>query len=152
MAGRIAGITIEIGGDTSNLQKSLKGVDGELRKTQSTLKDVNRLLKLDPGNTELLTQKQKNLEKAISTTKTRLDELKNAQAGVKERTDDWDKLQREIIETEQDLKSLEKEYSNFGSVGAQQIAAAGQKMQEFGGKVSAVGQAFAPVSAAAAGL
>ena len=152
MAGRIAGITIEIGGDTSNLQKSLKGVDGELRKTQSTLKDVNRLLKLDPGNTELLTQKQKNLEKAISTTKTRLDELKNAQAGVAQGSDEWDALQREIIATEQDLKSLEKEYSNFGSVGAQQIAAAGQKMQEFGGKVSAVGQAFAPVSAAAAGL
>ena len=69
MAGRIAGITIEIGGDTSNLQKSLKGVDKELKKTQASLKDVNKLLKLDPGNTELLTQKQKNLEKAISTTK-----------------------------------------------------------------------------------
>ena len=152
MAGRIAGITIEIGGDTSNLQKSLKGVDSELRKTQSTLKDVNKLLKLDPGNTELLTQKQKNLEKAISTTKTRLDELKKAQAGVAQGSDEWDAIQREIIATEQDLKSLEKEYSNFGSVGAQQIAAAGQKMQEFGGKVSAVSQAFAPVSAAAAGL
>ena len=54
MAGRIAGITIEIGGDTKNLQKSLKGVDSELKKTQSNLKDVNKLLKLDPKNTELL--------------------------------------------------------------------------------------------------
>lgn len=152
MAGRIAGITIELGADTAGFVNGLKSVDKELKKTQASLKDVNKLLKLDPGNTELLTQKQKNLEKAIGTTKTRLNELKNAQAGVKEGTDDWDKLQREIIETEQNLKSLEKEYSNFGSVGAQQIAAAGQRMQEFGGKVSAVGQAFAPVSAAAAGL
>ena len=108
MAGRIAGITIEIGGDTSNLQKSLKDVDGELRKTQSTLKDVNKLLKLDPGNTELLTQKQKNLEKAISTTKTRLDELNKAQAGVQEGSAEWDALQREIIATEQDLQGLEQ--------------------------------------------
>ena len=152
MAGRIAGITIEIGGDTSNLQKSLKGVDSELRKTQSTLKDVNKLLKLDPGNTELLTQKQKNLEKAISTTKTRLDELKKAQDGVKEGTAEWDALQREIIATEQDLQGLEQEYRNFGSVGAQQVAAVGAKMQEVGGKIEGIGQKLAPVSAAAAGV
>lgn len=152
MAGRIAGITIEIGGDTSNLQKSLKGVDSELRKTQSTLKDVNKLLKLDPGNTELLTQKQKNLEKAISTTKTRLDELKKAQEGVQEGTAEWDALQREIIATEQDLQGLEQEYRNFGSVGAQQVAAVGAKMQEVGGKIEGIGQKLAPVSAAAAGV
>lgn len=152
MAGRIAGITIEIGGDTSNLQKSLKGVDGELRKTQSTLKDVNKLLKLDPGNTELLTQKQKSLEKAISTTKTRLDELKKAQDGVNEGTAEWDALQREIIATEQDLQGLENEYRNFGSVGAQQVAAVGAKMQEVGGKIEGIGQKLAPVSAAAAGV
>lgn len=152
MAGRIAGITIEIGGDTSNLQKSLKGVDGELRKTQSTLKDVNRLLKLDPGNTELLTQKQKNLEKAISTTKTRLDELNKAQDGVAQGSAEWDALQREIIATEQDLQGLEQEYRNFGSVGAQQVAAVGAKMQEVGGKIEGIGQKLAPVSAAAAGV
>lgn len=152
MAGRIAGITIEIGGDTSNLQKSLKGVDSELRKTQSTLKDVNKLLKLDPGNTELLTQKQKNLEKAISTTKTRLDELNKAQEGVKEGSAEWDALQREIIATEQDLQGLEQEYRNFGSVGAQQVAAVGAKMQEVGGKIEGIGQKLAPVSAAAAGV
>ena len=152
MAGRIAGITIEIGGDTSNLQKSLKGVDGELRKTQSTLRDVNKLLKLDPGNTELLTQKQKNLEKAISTTKTRLDELNKAQEGVQEGSAEWDALQREIIATEQDLQGLENEYRNFGSVGAQQVAAVGAKMQEVGGKIEGIGQKLAPVSAAAAGV
>lgn len=152
MAGRIAGITIEIGGDTSNLQKSLKGVDSQLRKTQSNLKDVNKLLKLDPGNTELLTQKQKNLESAISGTKTRLDELKAAQAGVAQGSEEWDALQREIIDTQQHLQSLEGEYQNFGSVAAQQVAAAGQSLQEVGSKIEGVGQKLAPLSTAAAGL
>lgn len=152
MASRIAGITIEIGGNTTKLQTALKGVDNQLQKTQNTLKDVNKLLKLDPGNTELLTQKQKNLENAIKQTKERLTELKNAQSQVKEGTDEWDRLQREIIATEQNLKSLEKEYKEFGSVSAQQIKAAGDSMMDFGNKVSAVGQALKPVSAAAAGL
>lgn len=152
MAGRIAGITIEIGGDTTNLQKSLKGVDSQLRKTQSNLKDVNKLLKLDPGNTELLVQKQKNLETAISTTKTRLEELKNAQNGVSQGSEEWDALQREIIATEQSLQGLENEYVNFGSVAAQQVAAAGQKISEAGDKISAVGDKLKPLSAAAAGI
>lgn len=151
MANRIAGITIEIGGDTTNLQKSLKSVDSQLKTTQNSLKDINKLLKLDPSNTELLVQKQKNLENAISLTKTRLNELKNAQSGVKEGSEEWDRLQREIIETEQNLKTLEQDLRNFGSVTAQQIKAAGQSMTEFGDKVSAAGQKFQPLSTAAAG-
>ena len=142
MAGRIAGITIEIDGNTSKLQSSLKGLDGSLRKTQSTLKDVDKLLKLDPGNTELLTQKQKNLETAIRGTKLRLNELKNAQEGVAEGSEEWDALQREIIATEQDLKGLNKEYRDFGSVGAQQVAAVGQAMQDVGSKIEGVGQSL----------
>lgn len=152
MAGRIQGITIEIDGNATGLQKALKGVDGELKKTQSNLRDVNKLLKLDPGNTELLVQKQKNLEKSISTTKKRLDELKKAQSGVDEGSEQWDALQREIIATEQNLKKLEKQYREFGSVSAQQIAAAGQKIGEFGDKVGAVGQKLMPLSTAAAAI
>ena len=152
MAGRIEGITIEIGGDTSNLQKSLKGVDSELKKTQSNLKDVNKLLKLDPGNTELLAQKQKNLEKAIGSTKTRLEELKKAQGGVAQGSEEWDALQREIIETEQNLERLEGEMRDFGSVGAQQVAVFGQSLQNAGEKIEGVGQKLAPLSTAAAGL
>lgn len=152
MAGRISGITIEIGGDTTKLQTALKGVDGQLRQTQSALKDINKLLKLDPGNTELLVQKQKNLEKAINETKDRLKQLKDAQSQVQEGTAEWDALQREIIATEQQLEQLEKEYRNFGSVVAQQIAAAGEKMKDLGNKVTEVGQKFKPVSAAAAAL
>ena len=152
MAGRISGITIEIGGDTTKLQTALRGVDSELRTTQSNLRDINKLLKLDPSSTELLTQKQKNLEQAIKGTKERLTQLNDAQSQVKEGSQEWDALQREIIATEQSLKGLEQEYRNFGSVSAQQIAAAGQQMKEFGNKVTEVGQKFAPVSAAAAGL
>ena len=140
MAGRISGITIEIGGDTTKLQTALRGVDSELRTTQSNLKDINKLLKFSPTSTELLTQKQKNLKQAISETKERLTQLKQAQSSVAEGTQEWDALQREIIATEQDLKNLEKQYRQFGSVAAQQIAAVGEKMKTFGQKMSDVGQ------------
>ena len=151
MAGRIAGITIEIGGDTSNLQKSLKGVDSQLKTTQNNLKDINKLLKLNPTSTELLTQKQKNLRAAVDQTKERLQQLKDAQKGVAEGTAEWDALQREIIATEADLKKAEQELRNFGSVTAQQLKAAGQKMQGFGNKVTNVGKELSKISGAAAG-
>ena len=69
MASRIQGITVEIGGDTTKLQTALKGVNGEIKSTQSQLKDVEKLLKMDPGNTELLAQKHKLLAQAVSETK-----------------------------------------------------------------------------------
>lgn len=152
MAGRIAGITIEIGGDTTKLQSSLKAVDGQLRQTQTALKDVNKLLKLDPGNTELLRQKQTQLQTAIEKTKERLEQLKSAQAQFAEGSAEWDAIQREIIATEQNLQALENEYRQFGSVAAQQIKAAGEKMAEFGNKVSGVGQKLRPLSRTAAGI
>ena len=152
MAGRIAGITVEIGGDTTKLQTALKGVDNQLRSTQSSLKDINKLLKLDPKNTELLTQKQRNLQNAINQTKDRLNQLKAAQSQVAQGSAEWDALQREIIATEQQLKSLESELRTFGSVGAQQIAAAGQSMQAFGDKCKEAAGKFAPISAAAGAL
>ena len=152
MAGRISGITIEINGDTTKLQTALKGVDSQLKQTQTALKDINKLLKLDPGNTELLVQKQKNLEKAINETKDRLKQLKDAQSQVAQGTPEWDALQREIIATEQQLEQLEREYRNFGSVSAQQIAATGEQMKSFGNKVTEVGEKLKPLSAAAAGI
>lgn len=79
MAGsRIKGITVEIGGDTTKLQTALKGVNAEIKNTQSQLKDVEKLLKLDPGNTELLAQKQKLLSSTVSETKEKLATLKTA--------------------------------------------------------------------------
>lgn len=153
MAGnRIKGITIEIGGDSTKLQKALQSVDKDLRATESNLKDVNKLLKLDPKNTELLTQKQKNLEKAVKLTKERLEKLRDAQSQVQEGSEEWDALQREIIDTEKKLEGLEKEYKEFGSVGTQQVKAVGQQLQDAGQKIEDFGQKLAPVSAAAGAL
>lgn len=137
--GRIAGITIEISADASKFQSSMSKLDKSLKTTQSNLRDINKLLKLDPKNTELLTQKQKNLEKAIQTTKQRLIELKNEQANIKKGTDEWDALQREIVDTEQKLKGLQKEFKSFGSVAAQQIKATGEEFKKFGQQIANIG-------------
>lgn len=139
-SGRIKGITIEIGADTTKLNDALKGVDKQLSSTQRNLKDVNKLLKLDPGNTELLRQKQKNLSEAIKLTKERLDKLKEAQGQVGKGTAEWDALQREIASTEQDLKSLENEYKDFGSVAQQKLKAVGDNLKSTGDKIKKVGE------------
>ena len=83
MAGsRIKGITIEIGGDTSGLQKALSDVNGKIKSTESQLKDVNNLLKLDPSNTVLVAQKQALLSEAVADTAEKLDSLEAAQKDV----------------------------------------------------------------------
>lgn len=141
MAGsrRIAGITIELGADTSKLTEQLRAVDKQLSSSASSLRDINKLLKLDPGNTTLLVQKQKELQTSIKSTKDRLTELKSVQ---KESVtpEKWDALQREIIDTEQQLKGLEKEYKSFGSVATQQIKAVGEKMKTIGSNIADVGK------------
>ena len=78
MANRIKGITVEIGGDTTKLSKALEGVNKDIKGTQTQLKDVQKLLKLDPSNTELLSQKHKLLADAVSATKEKLEVLKTA--------------------------------------------------------------------------
>lgn len=75
MASRIVGITVEIGGDTTKLSKALEGVNKSIKTMQAGLKDVNKLLKLDPSNTEAVTQKQKMLKEAIEATKEKLTTL-----------------------------------------------------------------------------
>ena len=82
MASRIKGITVEIGGDTSGLEKSLSDVNNSIKKTQSQLRDVNNLLKLDPSNTVLLAQKQELLQAAIGDTERKLQALEQAQEEV----------------------------------------------------------------------
>lgn len=151
---RIKGIQIELTGDGTGLVKAVGEVNKKISSTTSALKDVNKLLKLDPGNTELLTQKQKLLNDAVNQTKEKLDKLKDAaqqakqqlEAGAMER-EQYDALQREIADTEQELKKLQSEAQAFGSVGAQQAAVVGGKMQEVGGKVEDVGKKLSVVSA-----
>lgn len=146
MAGnRIKGIVIEIGGDTTQLQKSLKQVDNALKSTESNLKDINRLLKLNPSNTELLSQKQENLNKAIKETDERLKVLRDAMKELNEEhgygaTEEQRALAREIIDTEQKLKSLKEEMRDFGSVAKQQLKAAGDAMKDVGDKMQNIGK------------
>ena len=158
MASRIKGITVEIGGDTTGLDKALKSVNSSIKTTQSSLRDVNKLLKLDPTNTELLTQKQKLLKDAIGTTKEKLDALKFAQEQAKSQmengdlgADKYDALQREIIETEQELQKLAQEAVNSNATLAK-IEEVGGKLENVGGKISSVGTALLPVTAAVTGL
>lgn len=136
---RIAGITLEIDGNATKLNKALQGVDKQLSTTKATLKDVDKLLKLDPGNTDLLKQKQKLLGDEINTTKQRLETLKEAQKQALDPTE-YDALQREIIETEGNLESLEKEYKEFGSVAGQHLQAVGDKVKDLGSKISSAGE------------
>ena len=159
MAGnRIKGITVEIGGDTTKLQTALKGVNTEIRNTQSQLKDVEKLLKLDPGNTELIAQKHRLLVQAVSETREKLETLKTAQQQADEALrngtisqDQYDALQREIVETEQRLRSLE-EQANQSATALQKIGATGEKLQTVGNKISSVGQKLLPVTGVVTGL
>ena len=159
MAGnRIKGITVEIGGDTTKLQTALKGVNTEIRNTQSQLRDVEKLLKLDPGNTELIAQKHRLLAQAVSETREKLETLKTAQQQADEALrngtisqDQYDALQREIVETEQRLRSLE-EQANQSATAQQKIGATGEKLQTVGNKISSVGQKLLPVTVVVTGL
>ena len=115
----IQGLTVQIGGDTTGLQNALKNVNTQIRTTQSELRDINNLLKLDPTNTELLQQKQKALADEINSTKEKLETLKTAEQQVQQQfaegkvsQEQYDALKREIIATEESLKSLETEIKN----------------------------------------
>lgn len=154
MAQKIKGITIEIGGDTTKLDKALGEVNSKTRQLQSELKGVNSLLKMDPKNVTLLKQKQDLLNQSIANTKEKLNTLKIAQIQVQEQFDkgqiteeQYRDFQREIVATENKLKSLTAELKNFGSVGAQQIAVVGQKMQDVGGKIESAGKKLSLFSA-----
>ena len=140
MAGRIKGITIEIGGDTTKLTKALSGLDKSLKQTQQQLRDVNKLLKMDPKNTELLRQKQELLSKAIGDTEERLKELNKAAeqmkaAGVDENSEQYNNLKREIIATEQELKKLK----------AQQDALANSKLDNLSKQFDKVGKKISTI-------
>ena len=120
MADRIKGITIEIGGDTTALSKALSGVNKEISTTQKQLRDVERLLKLDPGNVTLLEQKQRLLAESVEQTKQKLDSLKSAEKQVQQQfaqgkvsQAQYDALQREIVATEADLRKAEKAASSL---------------------------------------
>ena len=158
MANRIKGITVEIGGDTTGLDKALKSVNTSIRTTQSALKDVNRLLKLDPSNTELLSQKQRLLKDAIAATKEKLDSLKVAQEQAKQQLengelgqDKYDALQREIVETEEELRRLQQEAATTNTA-LSKIDVAGQKMEAVGNSIAGAGKKMMGVTTVIGGV
>lgn len=155
---RVKGITIEIGGDTTGLDKALSGVNKEINGTKKELKDVEKLLKMDPGNTELLKQKQEALKNEVAQTSEKLETLKNAQAEVSQQYANgeidkgaYDAFQREIIATENELKNLKKELSEANVV-AQKLADVGKGMKNFGAGIEEAGKKVMPVSLAVAGV
>ena len=129
MGNRIKGITVEIGGDTTGLDKALRGVNSSINKTQSALNDVNKLLKLDPSNTVLVAQKQQLLSQAVSQTSDKLEALESAQEQVTAAfqkgdigQDKYQAFQREVEETrgklnqyKNDLSSLQTEQDRLSS-------------------------------------
>ena len=133
---KVRGITIELGADASGISKALTGVNKQIGQTQKDLKDVERLLKLDPTNTELLAQKQKLLNDKVAETKEKLDALKQAQASIDLSTEEgqrqYDALSREIISCEQELKDAEKAASGFNATAEKISATAGKMSQKFG--------------------
>jgi TP901 family phage tail tape measure protein len=158
VANRIKGITVEIGGDTTGLDKALKTVNTSIRSTQSALKDVNRLLKLDPSNTELLSQKQRLLKDAIAATKEKLDSLKVAQEQAKQQLengelgqDKYDALQREIVETEEELRRLQQEAATTNTA-LSKIDVAGKKMETVGNSIAGAGKKMMGVTTVIGGV
>lgn len=160
---RVKGIVVEIGGDTTGLSAALGNVNKNINATAKELRDVERLLKLDPKNTELLAQKQKLLANNVSETKTKLDALKAAEKQVQaqfERGDvsqqQVDALKREIVETEQALKKAEDAVKDFGSVTKQQFSAALQEVSKtadgIAQKADTVSKAFKPATQVVGGL
>lgn len=112
----IRGLTIEIGGNTQPLNKALGEVNRTSRDLQNELRQVDRLLKLDPGNTELIAQKQKILAESVENTKNKLETLKEAEKQAQEQfaqgkigEEQYRAIQREVIKTEEELNKMNKQ-------------------------------------------
>ena len=145
---RIKGITVEINGDVTGLDKALKDVNSTISATSKQLADVQRLLKLDPTNTTLLAQKQELLKEKISATKDKLEALKTAQEQAKRQLesgdlgkDKYDALQREIVATEQELQKLAKEAANSNTA-LNKMSSVGKTMQAVGSSMTSVGKSL----------
>ena len=152
MAGKIRGITIEIGGDTKGLVQSLNDVDKEVKSTKQQLRDVEKLLKLDPTNTTLLAQKQKLLTQAVEQTSEKLEKLKEAQKemdaqGIDKNSAQYMALQREIISTTQYLDDLESAAARSNAT----LAKVGAVADKISGGAQKVSNATRGISTAATG-
>ena len=149
MADKIRGITVELSADTAKLSKGLKDANSSINSTQKELKDVNKLLKFDPKNSDLLKQKQDLLKTSITSVKDKLEQekrileqLKSEDGGSGKNAEAMRALERDISSTNSELKKLQEQYKEFGSVAKQQIENASKSLQEAGGKISNVGSSL----------
>ena len=151
LGGNIKGITIEIGGNTTKLQQALREVDKTTQETTKRLRGINKALRFNPGNTELIGQKQRALQDQIKATEERLKSLKEADIEAKKQLangelgqKEYDDLRREIIETESKLGHFKKELGNISPEGISKVGEAfkeaGKKIQEVSGKLVDVGK------------
>lgn len=172
-SGKIKGISLEIGGDTNGLSKALNKVRGEISDVQKELKAVDRLLKLDPGNTELLAQKQTLLSKQIGITQEKLQALKTAKDkadsdmknGTEVNEKQYRELQREIIASEQALDALSKAADNSSQsfdnmhteaseavTSVQAVGSSGNRLEKLGSVAGGVAKGAAVAAGAVAAV
>lgn len=151
MAGNIKGITIEFQGDTTKLDKALRQINNNTKSLDRELKQVDKALKFNPTNVELWRQKQQLLTQKVDETKKKLDALKQAQAqmdaqGVDKNSEEYRKLQREIIVTENQVKTFEGQLKQVGNVN---LRAASEQVKEIGNNLESAGQKMQGISLAA---
>ena len=154
MAGNIKGITIEFQGDTTKLDKALRQIKNSTKDIDAELRQVNKALKFNPTSVELWRQKQDLLKQKIKETETNLKELKNIQSqldarGVSKTSDEYRRVQREIIEAESKLKTFNTELRKVGQVN---LRAMSEQFKEMGNKLTAAGNAMRGLSTAAAAV
>ena len=158
----LKGITVEINGKTTGLANALKDVTKTSTALSSNLKEISKALKLDPGNTELLSEKQKILSESVAAARKELETLEGVQKQVSDQYANgdidrgaWLEYQNKLQKAKQHLEDLEKAQKDFGTAAAQTIKEAGAKIEEYGGKASKVGETLTknvttPLTAAAA--
>lgn len=154
------GFNVTIGADTRPFATALRELNKPINDAQKTLSRINEGLKLNPFNANLITSKFKTLDFQMEQTQDKLRGLKEARDNLiksangkytEEQYQTLQKLNAEIEVTEEELKALQKQYKNLGSVGLQQTIALGEKMKDLGGKIEQAGQKFKIISGLAAG-
>lgn len=160
MAKKIQGITIEIDGDTSKLNKAINGLNQPINAINSELKNLNQALKFDPGNTDLLAQKQDVLKRNIQATTDKLNQLKEAQKQsgdynslTDKQKESYNKLSLEIAKSENSLKSMNNELKNMTKIDLSNVKQTLSKVGDVAlDVVKKVGQVTAAVGTAMAGV
>lgn len=155
MAKKLEGLTVQLGLDTTPITSALSGLNKDFNNSQKELKEVNRLLKFDPSNTTLLAQKQELLSDSITACTDKLKVLKEAESQVQEQFERGDikeekyrEFQREVVSTENKLKSLKSQVDTTNKT----LADMGSTAKAAGEKMNAAGDKLLPLSAALTGV